>query len=80
MTTVQFVERLVPEGVRVRPVAGGFILSDGQWTTHLATDDLANGDAAAESTLSDRVAQAVSTLRSARHDDEHAREASRGAA
>lgn len=71
MTTVQILERLVPDGVRVRPVAGGYILSDGQWTTHLPADDLPTDDPARlEAALGDRVERALATLRSARHGDD----------
>ena len=71
MTTVQILERLVPDGVRVRPVAGGYIVSDGQWTTHIATDDLsADDEASLEASLGDRVRRALATLQSARIGDD----------
>ena len=71
MTTVQILERLVPDSVRVRPVAGGYILSDGQWTTHLPADDLPTDDAAhLEAALGERVERALLTLHSARHGDD----------
>lgn len=78
MITVQTLERLVPDGVRVRPVPGGFILSDGQWTTALPMTELpAHDDPGAEPRLKEHVARAVLILRAARDGSDVSAEAQR---
>jgi hypothetical protein len=71
MTTAQTVERMVPDGVRVRRVSGGLLLSDGQWTTDVSIDNLPAGDeTASHAELDERVRRAVSALRCARHGED----------
>lgn len=80
MITVDMVERLVPEGIRVRSVPGGFILSDGQWTAPLSAEGLPVPDAAqVQGPLAERIDQAILSLKSARQGDDHALNADRAA-